>query len=493
MEVSSRHLTSSLLVFQALTEQSVQGYGCPAAAGGPSTLTRPLVGGLSTGLVSGLGWPDACPVICPVMRPVVLPAISMGGMLASTGHSVPSLMAAPPSVGVIRVGGVTAIGSGAPIPARYDGRAFIPRMFGSLAVDGCEAIGRRRSAAAVAAARWDDKTRGAMASVELLYEQYMSLPDTRGELTWDNTVPTDVVDFLHIWSGEHGRSPIGDGLVGACPQYLKNTVSHLVNLFDHRGRCGPWCGNGFGNPANSPQVVSYIAGYGKIAARAGYRKVSAVPWGYDRLCPLIVALDRESNSGAFTGKPHVKLLIQRDLAVLCFMAVSGKRGGDVGNMYAEDVTTTDGTKMDPRCFHPPEGSRWVVTMFSKTRKLQPGPPLCLTYTAIVGKRETNFLWRLEQYLACCADRHLVSDTFLFGPHGRGKPLAAATLLDRVKGHMKRHSMYCGETMHGLRRGLTQDLTDDGFAPSAIAQHLDMRSSATYARYNDRDVPLHYSN
>ena len=473
---------------QALSERSVQGYGCTAALGGPGILTHPLVGGLPAGLMSGHVLPALCPVICPVIQPVVLPAISMGGMSAGTGYTASFQVACPPPSDSVRSGGVVTVGSGAPIPARYDGRAFMQRMFGGVDVCGNAASGRRRSAAAVAAARWDDKTRGAMVSVELWYEQYLSLPDVRDGLCWDNTTPFDVVDFLHQWSGEHGHSPIGDGLEGASPQYLKNTASHLSNLFDHRGRCGPWGSDGCGNPVRSPQVVSYLAGYGKIAARAGYRKVSAMPWGYDRLCPLILALDRDISSGDMSGKPYVRLLIQRDLAFLCFLAVSGKRGADTGNMYAGDITTVDGVPLNPRCFRPAEGSRWLVCMFSKTRKLQPGPPLCLSYTAVQGKCETNFLWRLEQYLYGCVDRLMVPMPFLFG--GRGKPLAASTVLDRLKGHMKRHDLYCGETLHGPRRGLTQDLTDVGFAPSVVTEHLDMRSSATYARYNNRTVDVH---
>jgi hypothetical protein len=133
-------------------------------------------------------------------------------------------------------------------------------------------------------------------------------------------------------------------------------------------------------------------------------------------------------------------------------------------------------------------------MFSKTRQDERGPVIKLRYTAEEPALRTNFLWRLEQYVAARRAVGCPAGTYLFNPSARSgdklldKPLESRALQQRVAALLAQHGMeHC--TLHGLRRQLRQDLAADGVEQEEAMKALDIRSKRTDRLYADCERPV----
>ena len=335
----------------------------------------------------------------------------------------------------------------------------------------------------LAAARWEPDTQQAITRAAASYTQYMQGNHCRPGLSWETTQPNDLLAYMARYSQEHGVSPSGANGTGPAPSALNSHMSHLRTVWDIMGHTGPWTGHS-GNPTRALAVTSAQTGYHKLAARSGYIKRAARGWGYEILSPLLVCMDT-----SLPTKPRQQCLIRRDQAIYCLLAHTGKRGKDVSHSWATDFRDQQGQPLQPSAFHPTEGSKWTYQPFSKTRKLAPGPPVTLTYTALSGSRETNCLWRLEQYLSLRREQHSNPSNYIFPGSRQGTAASPKTLQTRLRAALAKHQLGDGtQTLHGLRRGLVQELGQAGFNSQAIMQHVDMRSQNTYAMYSNQQRP-----
>ena len=230
-------------------------------------------------------------------------------------------------------------------------------------------------------------------------------------------------------------------------------------------------------------MESALVGYGKTAARAGYQKRAAVPWGDDLLGRLLSRMDADLPSS-----PLQRSYVQRDMTMLCLMFQLGQRGQNVGFMWARDLTDEGGAALPLFHFRPAEGSVWTLRLFTKTRKQAPSPPTPLTYTAQEGRRETNALWRLEQYLNTRRElNHPAGDVVFVSCHL--KPTTSQALQKRFHCNLAKLGLDgAGYTLHGLKRGLVQKLAHANFSQEAIMDYIDMRSQSSYQLYHDSSRP-----
>ena len=200
--------------------------------------------------------------------------------------------------------------------------------------------------------RWEANTQRDMVTAYHSFNQYSKLASTREGLRWGTAHPGDLMEYLEWWSKEH--SPNQDenkGRVGVSPSYVQSHLAHLKNLFELQMKTGPWKPDGSGNPADCPLVGSIVSGYGKRAAKEGYVSKAAVPWGYEKLGALLVALDNDMP----TSNSSSKVKVLRDQAMLCFSALLGSRGWDVGRLRAMDITDNLRQTLNPKDFQPEEG------------------------------------------------------------------------------------------------------------------------------------------
>ena len=329
--------------------------------------------------------------------------------------------------------------------------------------------------------RWVPSTRDELIKVKHSYEASMlSRPFGPGGC-WAHGSPADVLHFLSTWAYKDGKTSSGK----KCHGSVSSTVSHLSTLYQLWGKASAWNPDTrSGNPVQSYDVQCFLKGYGKETAREGHFTRSANPWDYDLLSQLLVILDTTP-----LKKGESAIVRARDCAALCMAAHLGKRAKDIGYIYIEDLAPAGPglPPVDPCSSQPINGDMYVLRIFSKTRKLVPGPPVNLRYTDEEGQRECSPLWRLKNYWSSFPVGHKFCE-YMFG---RGtQPLTTACLNQRLR---KRYfPMYFPQepvrSVHGLRRGAAQSLEAAGFSQSAIMDHLDMRSASTYQRY--RDVTRH---
>ena len=318
--------------------------------------------------------------------------------------------------------------------------------------------------------------RNKLLKIKIAYEAVLSTRPFEPGGCWAHGTPADVLYFLTEWAYKDGKTASGKKTHGS----VGSAVSHLSTLHYMWGRTAAWDPTSqSGNPVQSYEVQSFLRGYGKETAREGIQSRGANPWDYELLGQLVLALDTQP-----LKRGELATVRARDCAALCMAAHLGKRGHDIGYIYICDLKSSNPTAppVNPQTFHPSNGEIFLLSMFSKTRKLMPGPDIVLAYTNEEGRRECNPLWRLQQYWSSFPLGHRFGN-YMYGRNN--VPLTTNCLNQRLRRYFPSH--FPSEpvrTVHGLRRGATQSLEAAGFSQSAIMDHLDMVSASTYQRYRD---------
>lgn len=188
--------------------------------------------------------------------------------------------------------------------------------------------------------------------------------------------------------------------MGPAASYVQTTLSHLSTAFKLIGRAAAWGTQveALCTPVDSAAAKAYLGAYRKQYARAGHSAVAARPWKLEDLDEMLGRLDSQLPAASGCGLRRALLL--RDAAMLCFMADCGKRGKDCGLLQVSDfVCAANGCGLSEGGFQPKDGDVWECRMFSKTRHVERGPCIKFKYTSAGPGCTTNFLWRLQQYLA----------------------------------------------------------------------------------------------
>jgi integrase len=311
---------------------------------------------------------------------------------------------------------------------------------------------------------------------------------------WEGITPELIVGYLEgHWVPSHATREIEWGFHGPAAATLETHVAHLRACFRLRGRVCAW---GTGplascNPCDSEAVSRYVAGYKRQCAQAGHESVAAKPFGSDKAAALVEWLEGRAVEA---GVGVRRVLLRRDICMLCFMHECGKRGSDCGQLRWRDLLGEDGRPVQPADWVPQEGQRVTCKMFSKTHKVQREAAWTFEYCSGEG-RALNFLWQLREY---CSAREEAGcgwgSGWLFSPQAKNRvgvadaPYGSSAFAHRLRSHLEEAGLDEGETAHGLRRGRTQALVDSGLEAAEVMQVMGMRSAKTYALYSDRSRP-----
>jgi integrase len=343
--------------------------------------------------------------------------------------------------------------------------------------------------------RWEPSTLAERARQCRGFSEWLAKLPASQQVSWGGCSPAHVLAYMEAeWLPSHGNRALGDGSMGTAASYMQSTLSHLSTTFKLLGRAAAWGtqAEALCNPVDSAAVAAYLGAYRKQYARAGYAAEAARPWKLEELDVLLRRLDSQL---AASARGLSRALLLRDTAMLCFMADCGKRGRDCGRLQVSDFSCAAGGRaLSERGFQPVEGEVWECRMFSKTRQAERGPCIKFKYTCQEPACVTNFLWRLQQYLAERNRCGAPLGRYLFNPGARGRAgfvdiaMSSQALQARVRGHLRAAGME-HSTLHGLRRALRQDLEAGGADQASAMQALDIRSDRTDRLYADRDRPV----
>lgn len=317
-------------------------------------------------------------------------------------------------------------------------------------------------------------------------------------LSWQTMTPHALVAFLEgHWLPAHGTDVVlEDGSMGCAASTLMGFVSHLKTCFEQIGRRCPWgtAAASHCNPADSLEVRAYCGAYRRQYARAGHEAVAARPWGRDKVTQLLASIDATAK-----GTPMERVLATRDQALVCFMAETGKRGKDCGELKWVDFSlgTATGAVLAPAIWAPEDGDIVVCRMFSKTRKEGKGPGMQLGYSCGGEGTSVNALWRLHQYILArrAAGLSWGEGGWAFSPQcqsRRGledKPMSSAACCRRITKLLKEGGLYEGETPHGLRRGMVQEAIGEGLAEEDVMALADIQDKKTLRLYSSQERPV----
>jgi hypothetical protein len=373
----------------------------------------------------------------------------------------------------------------------------VPRQAGGIS----EAAFAAAAGAALqrAGGRWEPGTLSERERQCKAFSEWMGQLPSSQQVGWDSCTPLHLMAYMEAeWLPTRGTRALEDGTVGTSAGYMQTTVSHLSTTFKLLGRAAPWGtqADGLCNPVDSEAVKAYLGAYRKQYARAGHETAAARPWKLEELAEALQRMDAAMPPAVGTGLQRA--LLMRDQAALCFLADCGKRGKDCGRLQVSDFCSSrTGCALSPSAFPLSEGDVWECRMFSKTRQVERGPCIAFCYTGREPACRTNFLWRLEAYLAERARVGAPLGRFLFSPEARSKgafqdaPLSSQALQGRVREHLRRAGMD-HSTLHGLRRALRQDLATAGVEQAEAMRALDIRSRRTDDLYADSSRPVRAS-
>lgn len=375
------------------------------------------------------------------------------------------------------------------------GAGSLPGLAGAPMLDGAEVAAALARGLDRARNAWEDDTVRRREQAAAEFGEWLGRLPPVLQTDWAGASPEMVVAYLEgHWVPRHGTRQVQPGEWGPAASTLEVHVAHLRSAFRLYGRVCAWGTNmpASCNPCDSEAVTRYVAGYKRQYARAGHEAVAARPFAEGKLAALLQSLDaRVANERGALGR----VLLLRDVAMICFMGECGKRGKDCGQLKWRDLLDESGQPLDPRTWRPKAGDRVAVKMFSKTHKVRREVAHEFEYPSEASERSSSFLWRLEQYTQARAAAALPwGEGWLFSPQGRdratlgGGPMGSSALSQRLRGHLAAAGLDEGETLHSLRRGRTQALVDAGVPAEGVMQAMGMASRRTFELYNSRQRP-----
>lgn len=185
-------------------------------------------------------------------------------------------------------------------------------------------------------------------SLRVEFETFLaSIPNARSIFS---ATPEDVSRFL-VWKDRHGKTVIHipgcpnssnkDAANCACPKRLafktvNSYIGKLRAVFNEAGRSGDWNGLlGFGNPAASTAVQSYLKAISEEQLRAHIVPKQAVPFFLSKLLLLARLWDRKMADPSVS--PSGLFILARDQAFFKTLFFSADRGSNLGCVQTAEI------------------------------------------------------------------------------------------------------------------------------------------------------------
>ena len=322
-------------------------------------------------------------------------------------------------------------------------------------------------------------------SLSVEFETFLaSLPSVRSIYS---ATPEDVSRFL-VWKDRHGKKIVQvSDCVNASNQnasdcsYPKRLAFKTVDsyigkfraIFNEAGRTGDWNSLlGFGNPAASTSVQSYLKTVSEEQLRAHIVPKQAVPFFLSKLLLLARLWDRKMADPSVN--PSGLFILARDQAFFKTLFFSADRGSDLGCVKTEEIMRFP--KDDGFLFN----HVWGKTLQDGTSNVfgirrHSNPQLCPVKA-------------IETYVAVASElRITLSDGYLFRPtnhqgHILNKPLTSSSAEARLKYYLKDAKIDEGETLHSFRSGSAITLALSGSQLADVMSRVGWSNKGTALYY-----------
>ena len=302
-----------------------------------------------------------------------------------------------------------------------------------------------------------------------------------------NAIPDDVRRFVTFKETQgrtqlHTESCVYRGAPGkqkcACPvtmtsKSVDSLVGKLRAIFRDLGRTGEWSDlNRQGNPASSMVFKRHIKALQVEQASHAVPIKKAIPLMFDKLGSLCRYLSYQCTA---EPDPVAKFLFMRDRAYFAFVAHSGDRANDLGNIALDRLfclPADDGifvSQVRGKTFDINHPNNFVIKK-SMDSDICPIRHLrCYMLLAHELKIDLNqgYLFRIRDNVT----RQIVN-----------KPVTANLMADRLKTHLCAIHMYDGESAHSHRRACAITLTMLGLPEDSVNDHVGWRSQGMLAQY-----------
>lgn len=338
-------------------------------------------------------------------------------------------------------------------------------------------------------------------------------------------LPEDLVLYhQQHWIPVHGETMLA-GKLWPAPGSLTSNFSMLSAIFEARGRTGlhssetqvrlqgahgrPCAGKGAeegqltpflaalqtGNPVKSKVVADYKEGYARYLTALGYATTSATHFRVEKLEQLVALVSaaqgtaRDALDWADKAATVKYLLLERDMLGICGPWECYLRGHDMGRLTKLCVQDRHGWSLFPQLVEEhytispgqpyqlaPNGTKTTQRQRAGVVRLEARP---------AGQEELCFLRRLQRFQQECKRGSISESDFLLRPeaadHQDFKPeaMTSCALNKRFQSLLRKHGLYEGETLHGIRRGTMQHAVNTGSTPAEVgARALQVTPSVT---------------
>ena len=253
--------------------------------------------------------------------------------------------------------------------------------------------------------------------------------------------------------------------------YVRHLVSDIKVVLSKYGRGFTWDSvSHTGNPAMSPEVMSYIATIKDEQAEAHVVVKQAKPIPLEKIVALVTYLSKEIESKTLSLRDL--FLFLRDKAFFLTQFLLGERGGDLSKLLIQQI------------FLSPDNNTLILRQtYGKMRTEKhsvllrsPDPSLCPVKAIDIY---------VKQAIAMGID---MSTGYLFRKTLKdgnviNAPLQQSGINQRLVSHLTTIGQYQGETTHSLRSGCAVALTTTPHDSQESAAHIGWRSKACWDHYS----------
>ena len=311
--------------------------------------------------------------------------------------------------------------------------------------------------------------------------------------------PEDLIAYhQNHWIQTHGKTLL-KGRRWAAPGSVDGNFSYLSGVFEAVGRTGVYNVElQVGNPVLSKLVKDYKEGYARLMREGGFATTSAVHMKEEKLVKLIlleeeILEEMKKKLDWYERKSVIKyLLLERDLLMLCGLWQCCCRGKEMGVLEKERVQDRDGHSLFPQIIVMEITAGFPYQIAPKgTKMVQRNRAGVIWLTAEKEERKALcLLRRLQQHFRSCLAAGVSESKFIVRAETsnhydlKAEGLSSGAMNKRMQFLLKKHNLFEGETLHGIRRGSIQQAVADGKGIDEVGAHALQKTREVTRLYLD---------
>ncbi len=288
--------------------------------------------------------------------------------------------------------------------------------------------------------------------------------------------PEELIAYhQQYWVHTHGETLL-KGRIWPAPGSVEANFSYLSGIFESAGRTGLYNTQlQLGNPVQSKLVRDYKEGYARLMRDIGFATTSAVHMKEEKLVKLILLEDsllQEAGRDLDWSNKNAAvkyLLVERDLLMLCGLWQCCSRGKEMGVLEKERVQDRNGHSLFPHLVAMEVSAGLPYQIAPKgTKKVQRNRAgVILLEAESEEKKALCLLRRMQQHTRSCMAAGVVESKYILRAETRDhsnlklEGLSSSIMNKRMQSLLQKHSLFEGETLHGIRRGSMQQAAAEG--------------------------------